>query len=773
MKSKREIAVLSTAMTKGLAALLTALALVFTFASCKTESEEETVYRTVTYSTEHATAPEKLTVTDGTALTAEQLPALTESGYTFGGWYDGETKAEAGYKVTKDVTLTAKWTVNTYTVTLNSNGSTVAITATYGKPLPDLETLPTLEGSTFGGYYTEEYAKGTKFIDKDGKGSTAWDLTEDTTLYAAWGYSITYKNTKDVENTNPEIYTSEETVTLANLEKEGYTFTGWYDAETGGNKVESIAQGSTGAKTLYAQWTLITYTITYAGLDGATNPNTATTYTIETDDITLTDASKTGYTFGGWKNANGDAVTKITKGSTGDITLTAQWTTISYNITYEGLNGATNSNPVTYTIETATITLQNPTRTGYTFDGWFDATTDGNKVESIAQGSSGAKTFYARWSLVTYTITYAGLDGATNPNTATSYTIETETITLQKPTKEGYTFTWKNGMEEVTQITKGNTGDITLTGTFTPISYEITYILPDEVANPNPVTYTIETDTITLQDASHEDYTFEGWFDAETGGNKVTSIPKGSTGTKTLYAQLVWKWIGSKSPTTSKTVGDIVFNDGSATPYSNGMTITNEQKAAAIALIFYKGTGLNSGSDTTTRTLGVGLKHNKDKLAWCTESAKAYNINITTIQCPRDGSSFTGDKNGSDNLAQISEFLGDEDDTATAENYPAFYWCINYSNYATNLGADYQTGWYLPTHAELYQIYNNKTTIDTASVALGGNKFETDSNYTYVTSTQLYYSDDPYGKIKLDFKDGNWSWSRKTNTYAVCAIREF
>ncbi|MBQ5998016.1 MAG: InlB B-repeat-containing protein, partial [Treponema sp.] len=131
-------------MAKGLAAFLMALALVFGFASCKTESEEETVYRTVTYSTEHATAPEKLTVADGTALTAEQLPALTESGYTFGGWYDGETKAEAGYKVTKDVTLTAKWTKNTvtptpddgeddggntseattYTVTFNTNGGT-------------------------------------------------------------------------------------------------------------------------------------------------------------------------------------------------------------------------------------------------------------------------------------------------------------------------------------------------------------------------------------------------------------------------------------------------------------------------------------------------------------------------------------------------------------------------------------------------------------------------------------------------------------------------
>ena len=121
MKSKREIAVLSTAMTKGLAALLMALALVFTFASCDTNSsddnETETVYRTVTYSTEHATAPEKLTVADGTALTAEQLPALTAEGYTFGGWYDGETKAEAGYKVTKNVTLTAKWTVNSVTPT--------------------------------------------------------------------------------------------------------------------------------------------------------------------------------------------------------------------------------------------------------------------------------------------------------------------------------------------------------------------------------------------------------------------------------------------------------------------------------------------------------------------------------------------------------------------------------------------------------------------------------------------------------------------------------
>ena len=283
----------------------------------------------------------KLTVTDGTALTVAQLPALTAEGYTFGGWYDGQTKAEAGYKVTKNVTLTAKWTVNTYTVTLNNNGSTDTITATYGKNLPDLEAIPTLEGSTFGGYYTEPYAKGTKFIDKDGKGSKAWNLTENTTLYAAWGYPITYKNTKDVQNTNPEIYTGGETVTLVNLEKEGCTFNGWFDAETGGNKVESIAQGSTGAKTFYAQWTLITYTITYEGLNGVENPNTVTSYTVESE----------------------------------------------------------------------TITLQNPTRTGYIFNGWFDAETGGNKIESIAQGSTGAKTLYAQW--LTFSLQVTGTPSKT------------------------------------------------------------------------------------------------------------------------------------------------------------------------------------------------------------------------------------------------------------------------------------------------------------------------------------------------------------------------
>ncbi len=191
--------------------------------------------------------------------------------------------------------------------------------------------------------------------------------------------------------------------------------------------------------------------------------------------------------------------------------------------------------------------------------------------------------------------------------------------------------------------------------------------------------------------------------------------------------------IGTKAPTEAKAVGDIVFNDGSATPYTADLTLTEEQKAAAIALIFYVGTGLNSGDDTTTsRTLGVGLKHTSG-LAWCTTGANAYSKNITTIQCPASGYggawTFTGDRNGSDNLEQIATFLGEGNDTATEGRYPAFYFAKNYSKAATNLGDSYKDGWYLPSIAELFQIYangkgrNKVFDIDAASTLCGGDTF--------------------------------------------------
>ena len=241
-------------------------------------------------------------------------------------------------------------------------------------------------------------------------------------------------------------------------------------------------------------------------------------------------------------------------------------------------------------------------------------------------------------------------------------------------------------------------------------------------------------------------------------------------------------------------VGDIVFNDGSATSYTQLASLTDAQKAAAIAIIFYKGTGLNNGSDnTTSRTLGVGLKHNKSGLAWCKNSANAFSKNITTIQCTAGGSvgaltftdPATNDRNGSDNLEQISSFSGVSDATGegAANKYPAFYFAKNYkeqkigseSSSRIPAGSEFENGWYLPSFAELFQIYangkgtNNVFDIDAASEALGGNSFGTSNYWSSSQYTSLVDN-----AIKLSFSDGSWVFNNKDKeNYGACAIREF
>ncbi len=145
--------------------------------------------------------------------------------------------------------------------------------------------------------------------------------------------------------------------------------------------------------------------------------------------------------------------------------------TIQYN-----LNGGTNnqSNPTSYNVITNTITLKNPTRKGYTFNGWYSDSAYKTKVTQISKGSTGNKTLYAKWTMNKYTIQY-NLNGGTNKQSnPKSYNVTTNTITLKNPTRKGYTFngwysqsTYKT---KVTQIAKGSTGNKTLYAKWTKVS---------------------------------------------------------------------------------------------------------------------------------------------------------------------------------------------------------------------------------------------------------------------------------------------------------------
>ena len=228
---------------------------------------------------------------------------------------------------------------------------------------------------------------------------------------------------------------------------------------------------------------------------------------------------------------------------------------------------------------------------------------------------------------------------------------------------------------------------------------------------------------------------------------------------------------GGSSYSAKYAVGDIILNDGSKVNYETAKNYTgndlDELKSKAIAVIFRADTA-------SKKALGVGLKHNRSGLAWCTTAAKAYNKNIETIQCPASGDAgnltFTVDTDGSDNLEQIASFLttaGLENDTTDKSKYPAFYFAKNYKTTATNLEAAYENGWYLPTVAELFDIWKVKTTVDAASSLCGGSQFG-----SYYWSSSQYASNDK-GAYKVSFSYGTCPDHPKVYCIYVCAVRAF
>ena len=330
-------------------------------------------------------------------------------------------------------------------------------------------------------------------------------------------------------------------------------------------------------------------------------------------------------------------------------------------------------------------------------------------------------------------------------------------------------------------------------------TYTVTYddgVSDADISVPSDTTRYKTGDTVTVKfdgiGTRAGGYTFKGW---KKGSETYTS-----TGTKTftmgsenvtLTAQWKSPWIGSKAPTETKVVGDIVFTDGSATPL--GSPLDAEQKSKAIAVIFYVGTGLNSGDDTaTSRTLGVGLAQIASNDAkWCTEAAAAYNKIVTTILCPGTEVSngiytFSGDKNGSDNLDQIAAFLGAENDTGIAVEgvnstkspeeaavlYPAFYLAKNYKDIKIGSetesrlsGTAYQDGWYLPTVAELYEIDKARDSVNTPIRLCRGNEI---NGADFSSSTQ---NAEASSYITWGYNSPS-EWNKKQARW-LRAIREF
>ena len=455
--------------------------------------------------------------------------APTREGYIFGGWYKEASctnkVSDTTYTPTSDITLYAKWTANSYTVSYNYNGATgnngtakkaVTYNGKYGE-LPSPTRAYTIAfnsngGSTcnsqtatwnFGGWYN-----GSTKVTADSTVTTV----ENHTLTASWNGG---------------------TITLPTPTREGYIFGGWFSDANLNNSVNNNTQ-FTSNTTLYAKWTAITYTITYNG-NGATGGSTAnSSHTYDETKVLTANGYERKYTVTYNHNYTGSINTSRTATYTFNGWATSASGAKAYNNSQSvtNLSSSNGATVVLYANWSAASVSYTPSRTGYTFGGWYKEAACTNKVSDATYTPTSNITVYAKWIANNYTVTY-NYNNATGNKEETSKTVTYDSTygTLPAPTRNYLvTFNSKGGSNCDSLVATWNFEGWYNGNTRVDQNTKVT------TASNHTLTASWSGGTITLPTPTREGYTFGGWYSEEQFTNKVENS-KQYTFAITLYAK--------------------------------------------------------------------------------------------------------------------------------------------------------------------------------------------------------------------------------------------
>jgi uncharacterized repeat protein (TIGR02543 family) len=270
-------------------------------------------------------------VTDGTIAALPAAP--TREGYTFNGWFAAATGGSAlsdGYApgVSTGITLHAQWTGKTNVITYDSHGGSAVADGSFvtGGTVAALPAAPTREGYTFDGWFAAA-SGGSALSDGYAPGTTSG-----ITLHAQWTGKtnvITYNSHGGSAVANGSFVTGE---TVANLPaaptRAGFTFQGWFLAETGGTALNSgYVSGYTSGITLHAQWVASSFSVTFEA-NGGSGTMAAQSEGAPAK-LDLNKFTKDGFYFDHWNTQADDSGTEYantaTFAFTADTTLYAQW----------------------------------------------------------------------------------------------------------------------------------------------------------------------------------------------------------------------------------------------------------------------------------------------------------------------------------------------------------------------------------------------------------------------------------------------------------------
>ena len=556
---------------------------------------------------------------------------------------------------------------------------------------------PAKYGYVFGGWYSD--AKLTKKVTKIAKGSKG-----DKTFYAKWTlskYSIVYNangGSGSVKATSCK-FDTEATVAVNKFKKKGYVFEEWNTKKDGtgtaykeNEKVLNLTAENSDKIQLYAIWRPVTYTVILdknasdAMFGEITEADVAVDYSYE-DEIVLSgkEYERTGYTLSSWnKKANGKGTKyvfgkpykKLTATDGTDVTLYAVWTRNTYKITYN-LDGGKikGANPKKYYVDSATIVLKEPTKAGFTFEGWYETDEEGNfigeKITKIEKGSHENLELTAKWAPMSYEVElYPNTDKyVSDENQGTikeSYDCSQKVSpadwsALYEPMEEwknkGYGImywstkpngTGKKFYDNKTYSALATSGTVKLYAKWGMKKYAITYENTEGVRNTNPASYTYDaTKKITLKNITKKGYTFEGWYTDESfaEGTKVAELNRNVCKNITLYAKLTpISYTVKLAPNGNNVIANENLKDSFVVNYDESFTLTEDSYTREHYRIAYwatnsKGTGkkIKNGSisNLTTKDKATITLYPKWELVTYTISYENVDYEKVTNKSPK------------------------------------------------------------------------------------------------------------------------------------------
>ncbi len=468
----------------------------------------------------------------------------------------------------------------------------------------------------------------------------------------------------------------------------GHTFDGWYTSASGGTVVTTNTTFDANT-TIYAHWSVITYTISYDANGGTGAPASQTkthdaALTLSSTKPTRADASAGSYTV--TLNANG--------GSVNPMALTAARTT---RYTFKNWNTKKDGSGTSYTagasytanaaatlyaqwnssVTTAEVTLPTPTREGYTFNGW--GTSEG--ATDVVTGSYtpiSNVTLYAVWTVNEYTISYDANGGTGAPASQPKTHGVALALSNTKPTRAdasagSYTVTLNanGGSVNPTSLTAARTTNYTFKnwntkkdGSGTSYNAGASYTANAAATLYAQWTSSVTTAEVTLPTPTRNGYEFLGWGTASTSTSGVTGSYT-PTGNVTLYA--VWRAVeytiayeangGTGAPESQTKTHDIALTLSTETPTradasAGSFTVTLDANkgsvnpislsAARTTKYSFKNWNIKSDGSGTAYNAGAGYTANTSALLYAQWNSTTTTAAITLPTPTRDGYEFLG-----------------------------------------------------------------------------------------------------------------------------------